>query len=36
VACEIELPWVEPLLPRLKDIDVKKLCGIKEELIGKR
>jgi len=27
LASEITLQWVEDLIPRLKDINVKKLCG---------
>jgi HrpA-like RNA helicase len=32
----IELPWVDSLLPRLKEIDVKRLCGITDKVVGKR
>ena len=29
---EVELPWVEDKMPRLKEVDVKNLCGI--QVIG--
>jgi len=41
MASAIDLEWVEDLIPRLKEVNVKKLCGIKEaehdgKVLGKR
>lgn len=41
LASAIELEWVEDLIPRLKDVNVKRLCGLPEpkedgKVLGKR
>lgn len=36
LASELHLPWVEDLIPRLKEVNVKSLCGILEDLPEKQ
>jgi hypothetical protein len=43
MAFEIDLQWVQDKIPRLKDIDVNRLCGlehpkddVEKPLLGKR
>jgi hypothetical protein len=39
LAFEIDIDWVKDKTPRLKDVDVKRLCGLAPEepqVIGKR